>query len=489
MSVVHLNQQKYKVMIDLSLGITGYTGIAQDTRLVFKTLALLNEVKLAGLLIANNLNALRCKLNPVSDKAENIVQQCNFMSNLLTPELPDYSPTRIKYLYQKYQNKQLLKRERTFPVSEIDPHFAQLIWRSLFAKTLQHDDLALITSQQFLGSHLNFQSMLFAVANNLAIDLDTSAWDFMIFQDLRPVTVRPNTVKIIRYHDAIPITDIDMIGKGDHEFHSQVLLKCRNDSFFVCNSTATRDSLLSIIPDLENKSATIPYALPIGFKKQQDRARLLRIVNRRLSSQILKTEKIAALREQLAKEDAFPYILTISTLQPRKNQLSLIRAWEILRDQKGIKHKLIIVANPGWKNQEIISAMEPHIESGDIIHLDNVTPDEMPFIYSHAAAFVFPSYSEGFGLPPMEAMQCECPVVVSDISAHRAVLSDAAIYSDPYNVHDIANAIEQLIIFPEAEKLREQLIQKGLERVALYTPERVGQQWLSLFEQLKKPRA
>lgn len=129
--------------------------------------------------------------------------------------------------------------------------------------------------------------------------------------------------------------------------------------------------------------------------------------------------------------------------------------------------------------------MRPHIEQGNILHLSGIPLEEMPYLFSHASAFVFPSYNEGFGLPPLEAMQCECPTIVSDIKVHREVMGDASLYCNPYDIQSIADAIERLISSSEAEHLRAQLIAKGLAKVQLYTPEKVGDQWLEFFKKLK----
>jgi glycosyltransferase involved in cell wall biosynthesis len=321
--------------------------------------------------------------------------------------------------------------------------------------------------------------------NNYKLTLDTSGWDFMIFQDSRPVTINKNTIKIIRYHDAIPLSDVDCMNDGTCSYHSQTLTRCKNDSFFVCNSEPTRESLISIIPELENRSCTLPYALPTIYKKSIDSNILKKIFIQRLSSLILNKDERNIRAEKINNAGEFNYILALSTLEPRKNYVSLIRAWELLRNKKGIKHKLVIVANKGWKYEEIKHAMKPGVENGSIIHLEKIPAEEISYLYSHASAFVFPSYNEGFGFPPLEAMQCECPVVVSDIKPHRWVMGDAALYCNPYSVDSIADAIGQLIASENADGLRQDLIAKGLKRIQKYHLDVISEQWQNLFDQLK----
>lgn len=267
--------------------------------------------------------------------------------------------------------------------------------------------------------------------------------------------------------------------------HSQTLSKCKNDSIYVCNSEPTREALIDIIPELENRSYTVPYALSNVYKKSIDSNILKNIFIQRLSSIILEKSERNIRAEKINHEGEFKYILALATFDPKKNYVSLVRAWELLRNKKRINHKLVIVANQGWKDEEIKNAMKAGINSGDIIHLEKIPPEEISYLYSHASAFVFPSYTEGFGFPPIEAMQCECPVVASDIKPHRWVMGDAALYCNPYSVDSIAEAIEQLVASENAEGLRQDLIAKGLKRIQLYHLDVISQQWQELFDKLK----
>lgn len=145
----------------------------------------------------------------------------------------------------------------------------------------------------------------------------------------------------------------------------------------------------------------------------------------------------------------------------------------------------MIAANPGWLAKEAEDMMRPHIETGNIIHLNNLSLDEISSLFTQAKAFIFPSYTEGFGLPPLEAMQCECPTIVSDIPTHRWVMGDASLYCDPYNPDSLTEAMVKLIYHPKAEELRQDLIRKGLERVSLYSEKALKGQWEEVFSHIK----
>ena len=147
--------------------------------------------------------------------------------------------------------------------------------------------------------------------------------------------------------------------------------------------------------------------------------------------------------------------------------------------------KLMIVGSTAKRHESILSALRDPVERGDVVHLENVPVEEMRVLYSHAAAFACVSNYEGFGFPPLEAMQCGTPVIASDIGAHRWVLGDAALYCNPYDLGSIAAAIERLLASSDAAALRSQLVGRGYERVERYRSDRFDQQWVHLLESLR----
>ena len=133
-----------------------------------------------------------------------------------------------------------------------------------------------------------------------------------------------------------------------------------------------------------------------------------------------------------------PYILFVGSLEPRKNLRILLEAWR-LGGFEGIN--LAVLGASGH--------MFPRLELDSIpagVRLLGCVEDEvLPVLYSGAAAFVYPSVYEGFGLPPLEAMACGCPVAVSDIPAHREVCGRAAMYFDPFNPEDLSTKLAWLL--------------------------------------------
>jgi glycosyltransferase involved in cell wall biosynthesis len=146
------------------------------------------------------------------------------------------------------------------------------------------------------------------------------------------------------------------------------------------------------------------------------------------------------------------YILAVSSISRQKNFHGLVEAFGLLRQDT---HKLYIA---GAMNKIFAdSDLARKIESNPRIRLlGRVSDDELANLYGGADAFVFPSFYEGFGIPPLEAQACGCPVIVSDAASLPEVCGDSALYCSPYNVNDIAEKIGLLISTPElARTLRE----------------------------------
>jgi glycosyltransferase involved in cell wall biosynthesis len=155
-----------------------------------------------------------------------------------------------------------------------------------------------------------------------------------------------------------------------------------------------------------------------------------------------------------------PYILYVGSLEPRKNLKLLIEAWRL-----GNFHEatLVVVGASGHLFQKF------HFDSipENVRLLGRVEDGLLPVLYSGATGLVYPSIYEGFGLPPLEAMACGCPVAVSDIPAHREVCGSQAIYFDPFSPEDLSSKLESLLRLDKPS--RASRIEAGLHRAASYS--------------------
>ena len=164
------------------------------------------------------------------------------------------------------------------------------------------------------------------------------------------------------------------------------------------------------------------------------------------------------------------FVLCVSSIDPRKNFARLIEAC-----QKLTSAKLYIVGknNRVFRQQKELDTVKGDLQSLDSEHihfLGKVSDDELVRLYNQAACFVFPSLYEGFGLPPLEAMACGCPVLVSDIPVEREVCGDAAQYFNPLEPNDILHTIKQYL--NSADVIREKMRQKGYENTMRFSWEK-----------------
>lgn len=173
-----------------------------------------------------------------------------------------------------------------------------------------------------------------------------------------------------------------------------------------------------------------------------------------------------------------PFLLCVGTLEPRKNLITLLRAFASLRTK--IPHQLVLVGPEGWLNGGLGEAVGS-LGLRDRVRLTGfVSDDDLSGWYSAADCFVFPSVYEGFGLPPLEAMRCGAPVVTSNVSSLPEVVDDAALMVDPLDVDAIATAILQAVSDPA---LAADLRARGFERAAEFSWQRTARETLAVYRE------
>lgn len=180
------------------------------------------------------------------------------------------------------------------------------------------------------------------------------------------------------------------------------------------------------------------------------------------------------------------YILFVGTIQPRKNIARLIEAFAtVLQNTKKKDVDLVIVGKKGWQYEDILEAPEKFHVSDHVKFLDFVSDEDLPSLYANALCYVLPSLYEGFGLPVLEAMKFDCPVITSNVSSMPEAGGDAALYVDPTDVSDIAQKIVSLI---DNEKLRKELIEKGQKQIKKFSWEKTAKETLAVLEKIAKEK-
>jgi glycosyltransferase involved in cell wall biosynthesis len=174
-----------------------------------------------------------------------------------------------------------------------------------------------------------------------------------------------------------------------------------------------------------------------------------------------------SMRSSLLASTAVPFILTVGDLQPRKNHVGLIRAFEdLIRSHPQLPHHLLIVGKETWYAPTVRSAAKKS-QVADRIHFTGFVDDEeLRRLYGACDLFVYPSFYEGFGLPILEAMACGRAVACSNTSAMPEVADSAALLFDPTAQQDLVFAMRDLLLNPE---LRQRMERLGVQRAAMFS--------------------
>jgi glycosyltransferase involved in cell wall biosynthesis len=171
------------------------------------------------------------------------------------------------------------------------------------------------------------------------------------------------------------------------------------------------------------------------------------------------------------------FILFVGTQEPRKNLRRLLDAYAALPAPIRKEFQLVLVGPEGWKREEWVQTL--HNLGRQVISLGYVDARELAALYNLASLLVYPSLYEGFGLPPLEAMACGCPVIVSKLASMPEVCGDAAYYVDPKDTDNIAEGIGKVV---GDETLRRSLRQRGLERAKLFSWQKTASETLDIFD-------
>lgn len=175
-----------------------------------------------------------------------------------------------------------------------------------------------------------------------------------------------------------------------------------------------------------------------------------------------------------------PYIFCVGTVQPRKNYSRLIQALAYLRAVR-YDINLVIAGGRGWLEDPIYETIRATKMDNHVHFIGFADETDLPALYSAAYCCAFPSLYEGFGLPILEAMACGTPVITSNLSSLPEVAGDAAITVDPYNLDALTHAIKQVL---DDQNLYQMLVQRGYERVKLFSWEKSARQLRQLYADL-----
>lgn len=271
-----------------------------------------------------------------------------------------------------------------------------------------------------------------------------------------------NLKRCITIYDLIPILYPEL--HNQKKQITEVVDSIGND-YAVCISECTRNDLLNYNPELNPDRVFVSHlaADPDKFYRCED------------------SEKFKKVKAKYHLPEN--YFLSLCTLEPRKNLDRLIRCFNTFIKQEHINDlSLVLVGGKGWKFEKIFDEIEHSDSLRDRIIVTGWLPDsDLASIYSNAHSFYYISQYEGFGLPPLEAMQCGVATVTSNTSSLPEVVEDAALTVDPFSDDEICNAMYE---FYFNNNLRQTYKQRGIEQAKKFSWEKTGSKYADIYQKI-----
>lgn len=191
-------------------------------------------------------------------------------------------------------------------------------------------------------------------------------------------------------------------------------------------------------------------------------------------------DEIVAIKDKFGIKKEF--LLFVGTIEERKNVMTLIRAFEMVRNWKNLQ--LVLVGRPGYGFSKLSKYLDDHQLKGEVILTGYIAEEELIALYDMATAFTYPSLYEGFGIPLVEAMARGVPIVASKIPSTEEVVGEAAIYyNDAFDHEALTKLILELL---ENDTLRRDLVEKGMERSQQFSWDRIGKRYIKTYQKLLK---
>ena len=270
--------------------------------------------------------------------------------------------------------------------------------------------------------------------------------------------------RIVTIHDLTFLRYPGTMVAGDAAYYGKYVPKSIEQADHVITiSNSTKNGLVEKLGVPEEKITVTHLAAGKEFKPIEDRA----LIDKVLEKYNLEPE----------------FMLTVCTLEPRKNLITLIKTLDILKKRGKLNQKLVVVGGSGWKNEALFSEINRLNLQEDIILPGYINQADLPYLYNACSVFLFPSFYEGFGIPPLEALSCSAPSICSNTSSIPEVVGDAAILIEPKNAELWAEKIANLLDNPSLQK---ELKQKGPLQAGKFSWEKTAKETLEVYKKLKE---
>jgi glycosyltransferase involved in cell wall biosynthesis len=349
-------------------------------------------------------------------------------------------------------------------ISHLDEENKYLLFSFFFRNFRQRKrKLSLPASQNFSSQIYPFPMRVFSILTNFfSLPLEFFIGKFQILH-LPGFTCFPvHQAKIIAtVHDLAPLFfPAAYTAQQKKELAKFLLVLKKRVDKIIAVSNQTKKDLINELKIPEEKIKVIYHG----------RGEEFRVISQKKS--LLKILKKYKLREK--------FILSVGTLHPRKNFLTLINAYSLLLKKNPLfPYQLVIVGKKGWFYQKVLEKGKSL--TSPVLFLGYLPQEDLVALYNLASLFVYPSLYEGFGLPVLEAMACGCPVIASNDSSLKEIAEGAACLVNPRNTEVLANSIHSLLLNKEK---RELLKKRGLERAQKFSWEKTAWETISLYREV-----
>ena len=292
----------------------------------------------------------------------------------------------------------------------------------------------------------------------LPVEMFTGPLDIFHSPDFTLPPVR-NAKKLLQIHDLSFLRVPEHADPRLRRFLETVVPRCvQQANLVLADSQHTKRDTVELLQVPSDRVMVILGAVEPGFHPVRDEQELERV--------------------RACYDLPESFILGLSTLEPRKNFIGLIEAYDMLVGRTAAPHHLVIGGGKGWLYEDIFRRVA-ELGLEDRVHfLGFVAEENLPALYTLADVFAYPSFYEGFGLPVLEAMACETPVVASNASSLPEVVGEAGLMVSPADTEGLARALERILTDPS---LREMLVAHGRDQASRFTWERAARQLLSAY--------
>ncbi|MGG4407202.1 glycosyltransferase family 1 protein [Niallia taxi] len=225
-------------------------------------------------------------------------------------------------------------------------------------------------------------------------------------------------------------------------------------------SENSKKEIIDVFPNVSKKIENMGISISTNISRETDKEKLLNV----------------KIKYKLPEK----FLLTVGSLEPRKNLLFLIKSFtKYCKDNNETELKLVITGRSAWGATEVISYIKNNEMENQIILTGYISDSDLICLYSLCEYFVFPSIYEGFGLPVLEAMACGSPLIVSNTSSIPEVAGEAAVYFNPYEQEDFVEKLNNVYL---NEEIKKSLIIKGSKRVKKFSWEKISKDIYNLYK-------